>query len=274
MMTPAAVVITRPRAQAEALAPRIAALGLRPVIFPLLDIRPLDDTAALQAALRNLPSYAMVMFVSPNAIDAAFRHIDHWPATVAIGIVGAGSMAALARHGVDPSNTRIFAPPSPEKTDSEGLFAALDKSALPGRRVLIVRGQAGRDFFSEALQQIGVQVDHVSAYRREAPVCDNAAIAQLRELLDSNSVWIITSSEALRNLIQMLERADAQTTADSTPDTATPATPIGAVVKMQQKQIIVPHPRIAATARLAGFSHVTLTGSGDERLLAALQSET
>jgi uroporphyrinogen-III synthase len=278
MMTTAAVVITRPRAQAEALAPRIAALGLRPVIFPLLDIRPLDDTAALQAALRNLPSYAMVMFVSPNAIDAAFRHIDTWPATVAIGIVGAGSMAALAHHGVDASNTRIFAPPSPEKTDSEGLFAVLDKSALQGRRVLIVRGQAGRDFFSEALQQIGVQVDHVSAYRREAPVCDNAAIAQLRELLDSNSVWIITSSEALRNLMQMLERADAQTAAHSaahsTPDTVTPVTPIGAVVKMQQKQIIVPHPRIAATARLAGFSHVTLTGSGDERLLAALQSET
>jgi uroporphyrinogen-III synthase len=260
----AAVVITRPRAQAEALAPRIAALGLRPVVFPLLDIQPLDDTSALQAALRNLPSYAMVMFVSPNAIDAAFRYIDHWPAAVAIGIVGAGSRAALARHGVDPSNTRIFAPPSPEKTDSEGLFAALDKSALQGRRVLIVRGPAGRDFFSEALQQIGVQVDHVSAYRREAPVCDSAAIAQLRELLDGNNVWIITSSEALRNLMQMLAQADAQTN----------ITPIGAVAKMQQKQIIVPHPRIAATARLAGFSRVTLTGSGDERLLAALQSET
>ncbi|HWZ47237.1 MAG TPA: uroporphyrinogen-III synthase [Herbaspirillum sp.] len=270
MMRAAAVVITRPRAQAEALAPRIAALGLRPVVFPLLEIQPLDDNAALQATLHNLPSYAMVMFVSPNAIDAAFRHIDRWPAAVAIGIVGAGSMAALARHGLDASNTHIIAPASAEKTDSEGLFAALDqnqfKSQLPGRRVLIVRGQAGRDFFSEALQQIGVQVEHVSAYRREAPACDSVVVAQLRELLDIDSVWIITSSEALGNLMQMLAQISLQTNVQ--------ATLTDAVAKMRQKKIIVPHPRIAAAARLAGFSHVSLTGSGDERLLAALQSET
>src|ERR1700693_1178967 len=119
MMRAAAVVITRPRAQAEALAPRIAALGLRPVVFPLLDIGPLDDSTALQATLHNLPSYAMVMFVSPNAIDAAFRHIDRWPAAVAIGIVGAGSMAALARHGLDASRTHILAPASSAKIDPE-----------------------------------------------------------------------------------------------------------------------------------------------------------
>jgi uroporphyrinogen-III synthase len=40
---------------------------------------------------------------------------------------------------------------------------------------------------------------------------------------------------------------------------------------MQQQHLIVPHARIAETANL-GFSKLTLTGSGDERLLAALQS--
>jgi uroporphyrinogen-III synthase len=159
---------------------------------------------------------------------------------------------------VDASNARIAAPADSAKTDSEALFAALDRSALQGRRVLIVRGQAGRDFLSEALRGIGAEVEHISAYRREMPVLDHAAAAQLRQLLDSDSVWIITSSEALRNLLQML----AQTAV------------VGDVVKMQQKRIIVPHPRIAETARLAGFSRVTLTGSGDERLLAALQSDT
>jgi uroporphyrinogen-III synthase len=255
----AAVVITRPQMQAEALAARIAALGLRPVVFPLLDIRPLDANGAqaLQAALDDLPSYAMAVFVSPNAIDAAFRHIASWPASVAIGIVGAGSRAALMRHGVDAAATRIVAPLAAEKTDSEGLLAALDCSALQGRRVLIVRGQAGRDFLSDALRRAGVQVDHISAYRREAPVFDSAVAAQLRQLLESDSTWIITSSEALRNLMHML------------PQTAL----ADAVVKMQHKRIIVPHPRIAEAARLAGFSRVTLTGSGDERLLAALQSE-
>ncbi|MDB5775836.1 MAG: Uroporphyrinogen-III synthase [Herbaspirillum sp.] len=254
----AAIVITRPRAQSEMLAPRIAALGLRPVIFPLLEIGPLADASALQAALADLSRYALVMFVSPNAIDAAFQFIGRWPQAVAIGIVGAGSRAALERHGVNASNARIVAPADPAKTDSEGLFAALDRRALQGRRVLIVRGQDGRDFFRDALLGIGVQVEQVSAYRRGKPPFDSAAAAQLRQLLDSDSVWIVTSSEALRNLQDMLKQSGF---AD-------------AVVKMQQKRLIVPHPRIAETARLAGFSRVSLTGSGDERLLAALQSET
>ena len=255
--TTSSIVITRPLAQAEALAPRIAALGLRPVLFPLLEILQLADSRPLQAAFARLDDYALVMFVSPNAIDAAFRHIASWPAGVAIGIVGAGSRAALARYGVDGTNARIFAPAADDKTDSEGLLAALDLEALQGRRVLIVRGQSGRDFLSDALRAAGVQVDHVGAYERAAPQPTPVLLAQLRALLDGDNCWIITSSEALSNLLQMLP----QTGLDD------------AVVKMQHKRIVVPHPRIAETARRAGFSRVKLTGSGDERLLAALQSD-
>ena len=43
------------------------------------------------------------------------------------------------------------------------------------------------------------------------------------------------------------------------------------VAKMQQQRLIVPHTRIAETAKKEGFLNVLLTGSGDERLLAALQ---
>lgn len=260
-MTPAnasAIIITRPLAQAEALAPRIAALGLRPILFPLLEILQLADSRPLQAAFSRLADYALVMFVSPNAIDAAFRHIPPWPPGVAIGIVGAGSRAALARYGVNDANTRIFAPAADDKTDSEGLLAALDLPALQGRRVLIVRGQSGRDFLTEALRGAGVQTEHVAAYERVAPRPTPELLAQLNALLEGDNCWIITSSEALRNLLQMLP----QTGLDD------------AVVKMQHKRIVVPHPRIAETARRAGFSRVTLTGSGDERLLAALQSGT
>jgi uroporphyrinogen-III synthase len=257
---PSTVVITRPQLQADALASRIAELGLRPVVFPLLTISALDDAAPIGAALAGLSAYALVVFVSPNAIDAAFRHLPEsgWPPEVAIGIVGAGSRAALAQHGIESPAFTIVAPLAAEKTDSEGLFAALDIQALQGCRVLIVRGQAGRDFLSSALTVAGVHVDHLSAYQREAPQPDAAVLLQLTQLLDSEAVWIITSSEALGNLMQMLPQTGLE----------------DAVVKMQQKRIIVPHPRIAETARLAGFSRVTLTGSGDERLLAALQSKT
>jgi uroporphyrinogen-III synthase len=45
-----------------------------------------------------------------------------------------------------------------------------------------------------------------------------------------------------------------------------------ALTKMQHQRLIVPHVRIAETATTLGFRNITLTGSGDEQLLAALQS--
>ena len=94
------VVITRPLAQARPLAARVAALGREVELLPLLEIAPLPDQAGLRAALERLcapePAYAMVAFVSPNAIDAAFAHIKQWPAGVTAAVVGEGSRLALA----------------------------------------------------------------------------------------------------------------------------------------------------------------------------------
>lgn len=248
--------ITRPLAQAGAFATRVTAIGRMPVIFPLLEITPVADSAELQRVLSVLERYALVVFVSPNAIDAAFQFIPSWPGSVAIGIVGEGSRLALQRHGVDESHATIHAPRNSERMDSEELFKSLDLDALRGKRVLIVRGQAGRDFLTDMLRVEGVEVEHVTAYQRLLPQVDAEKAAHLRSLIEAGSEWVVTSSEALRNLRQI--------TAD--------ALGRDCVVKLQRNQIIVSHQRIAETAHSLGFSHVTMTGSGDERLIAALQS--
>lgn len=250
------VVVTRPLAQSQPFAQRIAAIGRTPVIFPLLDIAPVADDRLLRAALASLAQYAMVVFVSPNAIDAVFRLIGHWPHAVTIGIVGEGSRLALQRYGVDDGHWHIVAPHGGARMDSESLFNALDINKLRGRRVLIVRGQDGRDFLSDMLRARQVDVDHVTAYLRLPPQMDAARIGQLRTLLEDGSEWIVTSSEALRHLLRLTDEAAG---ADG-------------VVKLQRQRIIVSHPRIAETAHSLGFCRVTMTGSGDERLIAALQS--
>jgi uroporphyrinogen-III synthase len=43
--------------------------------------------------------------------------------------------------------------------------------------------------------------------------------------------------------------------------------------RLRGQHLIVPHARIAETARALGCSSITLTGSGDARLLAAIQSQ-
>ena len=109
------------------------------------------------------------------------------------------------------------------------------------------------------------------AYRRSVPALTAALAATLRRLLARRNDWVITSSEALRGLMLLLEALDRAAPADGAAAQAG-AAPASAVVKMQQQHLIVPHARIAQTASGLGFTRLTLTGSGDERVLAALQS--
>jgi len=257
---PDSVVITRPAAQAGPLAARIAALGWPVTLLPLLEIHALDgddECAQLQAVLARLSDYDLVAFVSPNAIDCVFAHLSAWPAGVPLAVVGEGSRLALAAHGVTDANAAITSPLDTARSDSEHLLLALDLPALRGKRVLIVRGDGGRDFLADGLRAAGAEVEFVTAYRRQVPTLTPALRATLEKLLQHNNDWIITSSEALRGLLALLgEMGDEKT----------------AVAKMQQQHLIVPHARIAQTAAALGFARVTLTGSGDAGVLAALQS--
>ena len=63
------IVVTRPRAQADALAALIAGQGGRAVVFPVLEIGPADDPAPLDRAIASLDSYALAIFISPNAVE-------------------------------------------------------------------------------------------------------------------------------------------------------------------------------------------------------------
>lgn len=254
---PDTVVITRPLAQARPLAERLAALGRAVEVLPLLEIEALPDTAQLQAVLAGLSGYALVAFVSPNAIDAAFAHIRQWPDGVSVAVVGEGSRAALAAHGVTAANAHIVSPADSARSDTEHLLQTLDLAALRGRRVLIVRGESGRELMGDGFRAAGADVTVVAAYRRHVPALTPALAATLERLLAQRNDWIVTSSEALRGLLQLLAQLDPG---------------LAAVAKMQQQHLIVPHARIAKTANGLGFHRITLTGSGDERLLAALQS--
>lgn len=253
----APVVITRPLRQASALAQRIRAAGREAVIFPLLEILPLPDQTQLQAALDRLGDYALVAFVSPNAIDAAFAARRDWPHDIALAVMGEGSRAALATHGLTAENATIFSPSDRIRTDSQTLLEALDLEALSGKRVLILRGESGRELLADSLRARGVEVDQVAAYRRQAPVPDAAGRARLLQLLDADAQWVLTSSEAIRIGLSLAFDAGGE----------------AAVRKWQSQSLVVPHARIAETARQLGFINILQTDSGDDAIVAALQFE-
>jgi len=254
------LILTRPSAQAGPLAQRLTEMGYPVVIFPLLEIAALPENSALQlklqSVLANLKRYAIAAFVSPNAIHAVFSNGLAWPAEVAIAIMGEGSRHALAEYGIDDSNTSIISPSDPFRSDSETLLENLDCEALRGKEAVIFRSESGRELLADALLARGVHVDKVVAYQRLVPTLTSQHVNQLTELLSCSGYWIVSSSEALRTLEQMVMHE------------------LGAkdVVKMHQMNLWVSHQRIAQNAENSGFKHVRLIGSGDENLLLALQS--
>jgi uroporphyrinogen-III synthase len=230
------------------------------VVYPLFEIEAISDNPELDLAVKNLTAFALVVFVSPNAIDALFMRAPtlaaSWPIEVAIGVVGAASRQALLNHGIDESKVRVFSPSNVERTDSETLLVELDLHALRGRKALIVRADSGRDFLADALRVVDVEVQSVTAYKRVTPTFDENRRAQLIDFLQGQYDWVITSSAALKTVLDWCTQLNLE----------------NAVAKMQQQHLFVPHFRIAEVATALGFKHVSLSASGDEKLLLALQS--
>ncbi|QGZ56068.1 fused uroporphyrinogen-III synthase HemD/membrane protein HemX [Paraburkholderia acidiphila] len=265
---PFTVVITRPAGQSDGLAGQLAQHGLRTLDFPLISIAPVTDEAPLRGALGALERYALVVFVSPNAVDRAFACYASvssiWPPALPVAVVGPASVAALERHGVAEPEHRVVSPAGvgeeePARFDSESLYAALEKTfganAFAGKRVLIVRGDGGREWLAERLREAGAEVETVAAYRRIVPEPPIAAWTQVHALLEgAPHAWLVTSSEGVRNLDEL---AREHLTA-------------GEIVELRHAPLVAPHPRIAETARSMGFDRITVSGAGDERIVETL----
>jgi len=233
------IVVTRPREQAADLAQRIERLGGRALLFPLLEIAPVSDQAALQEQLVRLAQFDLLIFISPNAVRYGMAAMPPLPDTVRIATVGQGSAHALRELGI----TSIIAPTG--RYDSEALLALPELQKVSGWRVAILRGDGGRELLGETLKARGATVEYITCYQRSKPHFDVAS-----PLAAAPDAITVTSSEALGHLWAMLEEP--------------------ARTRFTAMPLFVPHERIASLARQQGWRHVVVTASGDDGMMAAL----
>src|SRR5574340_33585 len=168
-LTGVGVIVTRPQRQAAAFALRVAALGAAPLIWPAIVIVPPLDTAPLERAHAALASYDIAVFVSANAVEYGAPPARDWPAHVIPFAPGPGTAEALAGVGIPAARV-------PTTThDSEGLLQLPELARLEAKRVIVFRGEGGREFLGNALRARGAEVDHVTCYRRVAPTAGTTA---------------------------------------------------------------------------------------------------
>lgn len=262
------LIVTRPPAQAAAWVRELRALGHAAQALPLIEIAPAAEPQPVHAAWQHLPERALVMFVSANAVQQFFAMAPApqclqrllpvsstdpsgqrgaaWPAGVRAASTGPGTSAALRAAGV-PSSAIVGPAADAARFDSEALWAQLADEDWAGRRVLVVRGEEGRDWLAETLRARGATVDFVAAYRRLAPQPDAAGQALLRDALalPAEHLWLFSSSEAVTQLQALAPQAD-----------------------WSRSRAVASHPRIAEAAKGAGFGQVELVPASPTEVAA------
>jgi len=240
------IVVTRPAAQAQALAALIRSAGGHAIVFPVIEISDVADLKPLNALLERLEQFDLAIFISPSAVDKAMNLIaarGGLPPRLKVAAIGRGSVRALARFGVG----EVIAPE--RRFDSEALLELPVFAEIAGRRIVIFRGEGGREMLADTLVARGARVDYAECYRRSRPDTDVSPLLRAWARHELHAV-VVTSSEGMNHLFDMVGKLGR--------------------AWLQKTPVFVPHPRIVDTARSLGVREVVLTDAGDEGIVAVL----
>ncbi|APZ41695.1 uroporphyrinogen-III synthase [Acidihalobacter ferrooxydans] len=241
------VVITRPEHQVEALTARITAAGGLALRFPVLEILDPTDSQRLLDVIDRLTEFDLAVFISPNAVNKAMNLVSArggWPAGLRIAAIGAKSAKEIERYGlsVDLRPGRRF--------DSEALLAEPALADMTDRRVVIFRGDGGREMLGDTLRERGAQVVYANAYRRGKPNTDTGTLFY-HWSRGEVGVVLVTSTEGLRNLFDMVGKLGQ--------------------MWLRKTPLIVGSDRIAAAARELGHTApICADDPSDEAMFDAL----
>jgi len=250
-MTGWRLLLTRPAEESAALAQTLAELGIFSSSLPLLEIEPVPITAAQRSILDDLDRYSAVIVVSKPAARLGLALLNElWPVPPIQPwfTVGEGTAQLLQEHNLDVS--------WPEQGDDSEALLDLPRLqqavALPGSRVLIMRGEDGRELLAERLRQLGASVDYLPLYRRNLPLYPPSTLMQ-RVQAERLNALVVSSGQGFEHLRQLA--------GDAWPELA-------------QLPLFVPSPRVAELATQAGArTVVNCRGANAAALLAALREQ-
>lgn len=171
------VLVTRPRERAEELCFLLEDEGAEVQWLPVLELAPPDDPRPLRSAVEQIHRYRWVLLASPSGAQALVEAAREAGTSdrltkVQIGAVGPGTSRAARDLGLEIAREA-------EVNTGGGLFEAIRGSLSPGDEVLLPAAQDGRRELQEALEQAGIRVARVAAYKSEQVPVDGEQWAAL-----------------------------------------------------------------------------------------------
>lgn len=250
------VLILRPAHQASDLIDAISQLGHTPFHFPTIEIVPACRAEALakadllsQAPNKDLPvpnenqlaHIDWIIWTSPNAVahtPSAIFNLSACPIAI-----GPQTGQALMQKG----QAQIVIPP--KGANSEILAEYLNQKGVRGKKVLIIKGEGGRQVLAGMLQSLGASVTSLDVYRRQIPKQKDRH--KLSEWMTRpNKICWVTSCEAFSNLLSMLAKDERAV--------------------LHKAKIFCASTRIAESVQHQGYNATALASAQDKDLLNTL----
>lgn len=245
------IAITRPEGQAKKLTELIIRQGGEVLAFPLIAISPLENYDALLQQLKTLAQQDWAIFISSNAVQYGMPHLlkalGHVPPTLKFAAIGPTTAAELKKFSIDDTLT-----PN-NRFDSESFLALPEMHEVAGKNIVIFRGVGGREVLAETLRQRGARAQFAECYRRINPQTDTRQLVKHWQQHGLDAI-VVTSSEAMRNLLQMTED---ETSGDFPP-------------WLRNTTLCVNHQRIAELPLQKGLKIAIAQAPGDDAMLDCL----
>ena len=263
------IIVTRPRDQLNHAIKSIQEdlidnnVDLEILGLPLLEIVSDMNESLAKELYQGLLEAQWLSFVSPNAFLTADQllktfHYD-WPTHLKLALIGGGSEKIILESRFKP--TLIVKPANEEQWDSEGLWLQLfaQEKKWAGKKVLIVRGDSGRDWLVSRLEFEKADVRLISIYKRKNLDRNDEywqnflkmweSLSSSRALNESKPlIWVMSSSLACQYLSQTLITLGLKE------------------VILSQSIALATHEKIAQTAKDIGFSRVMNILPGQESI--------
>ncbi|OLO05774.1 MULTISPECIES: uroporphyrinogen-III synthase [Salinicola] len=196
---PARVLLTRPGPRGEVLARALEACGITTTALDVLRFESVALSASARAALLDLDLFHGIIVVSPQAATCLAEAIaSYWPQLPqGLRFYAVGEATARTLHA--ELGVPAVIPARGEGEDSEALLEVASLKAVAGKRLLLARGESGRELLRERLRERGADVETVALYRRRY----HPPSPPMDKWLESGdfAALVVTSGEILQHLV-------------------------------------------------------------------------
>ena len=202
-----ALISTRPQKTNLQLSDELKKSEIKLLSFPLTEIHPLNNYQIFDGVIENIKTYQHIIFISTNAVHFFLERVKKLslqiPKNLIFSSIGPTTKLLLQKYlSVDVH--------SPIKTfDSEHLLKEKIYNNVEDQKILIIRGEGGRETLKNALEEKGATVNYGECYVRKYVDID---LNQLKNDLVNyhHQFFLFSSTNSAKHFIHQLSKVDSR----------------------------------------------------------------